>query len=467
MRIDFLTCDGSDRLILIFAGWSTDAALYAHIAVPGWDVAVVSGDDLLPPDWSSVAAYGTIYLYAWSMGVHFAMRLLPEEIQPVACYALNGTPLPCHDTLGIPRNIFLGTADGLTPRSLEKFRMRMCGSSALYRELAGRFTEVNTERLASQLREVAAYSGPLRKLPWRAAYVSEDDRIFPPENQRRAWNGVAEIRSLEGAHYADLGDILRLTVFDTGRVGSRFSRSMDTYTQHAHAQRMIAERLASMLSERVQEARIDSLIEIGCGTGLFTYAWSRLLTARKAHFMDLCELPRFGVSEEEQYTTGDAERGIKELAAEAPGSVDAIVSASAIQWFSNPAAFLRDCLRLLRPGGVLAVSTFAPGNLPELHGLRPDPMHYPSAEELRDYLKDFSEVSVFQENVEIDFTTPLEALRHLRLTGVTGSGAQAGAAGIRRFAANYPVNERGRYSLTFKPIYLLARRGFSRLDRKI
>lgn len=460
MKIDFTQHRQEERLILIFAGWSTTPALYEHVEMPGWDVAVVSGEDCEVPDFEVLRGYSTVYLYAWSMGVYFAMRMLPDWMKPVACYAVNGTPSPCHDTLGIPCDIFLGTAKGLTSRSLEKFRMRMCGSADRYCELQPCLSGGDVSRLAKQLLDVAGGGDLVQgRLTWRAAYVSEKDRIFPPDNQKRAWHGMTEVRSLPGPHYVDLASIVHHTVIDVARVGERFTRSLSTYTQHAHAQRLIADRLASLMASLTgKDAVMRSLIEIGSGTGLFTKAWSELVKADQAHFMDLCDMPEYGVASHEIYTRADAEREIERLAEAEENSVDAIVSASAIQWFSNPQRFLSNCHRLLRHGGILAMSTFAPGNLEELHGLRADPMYYPEADDMRSWLLNYSEAEVKEERVTVEFGTPIEALRHLRLTGVTGSGAQAGAAGVRRFVEEYPRNERGRYSLTFRPLYLLARK---------
>jgi len=459
MTITFITRGAGSRLLLIFTGWSTDHRLFSKLRVTGWDVAVVSGDSIDAPDFSPLDDYPTIYLFAWSMGVYFAERMLPARISPAACYAINGTPFPCHDTQGIPEAVFIGTARALNPRNLRKFRIRMCGSSAHYLEHERELEGGDAVSLAALLLDVAA--APLHevRLPWQAAYVGLDDRIFPPANQMTAWGNMGvETRTLHAPHMPDIVEIIRSVVIDVATVEHRFSRSLGTYTAHAHAQRMIARRLAEQLAEMVHGTRIERLIEIGSGTGLFTREWSSRLSVGHAIYLDLCEMPRYAAATTEEYVKGDAELYVEEMAKHCRSTVDAIVSASAIQWFSNPKRFLSNCHQLLRPGGILAVSTFAPGNLPELHTLRDDPMHYPEADTLRGYLHEYTEVRVCGEEVEIDFTTPLEALRHLRLTGVTGSGAHAGTAGLRRFASEYPQNARGRYSLTFRPLYLLARK---------
>jgi len=459
MKLEFIHHDGSSRLILIFAGWSTGKEFYETEYVDGWDVAVVSGDGHEEPCMTDLKNYHTIYLYAWSMGVYFAQRFLPEWVKPTACYAVCGTPTPCDDKEGIPRVIFEGTARNLDRRNLDKFRRRMCGSSILYNRICANFGEEDTDRLRMQLIDVM--NTPVsRRLQWRAAYIGMSDRIFPPANQIAAWRDITEVICLEDTpHYIDLSRIVRHTIIDTGRVGERFTRSLGTYTQHAHAQRLIAGRLADLISEYVQAPHFRKVIEIGSGTGIFSHIWCRKIDAEHAVFMDLCDMPVYGVAREESYLKGDAEIKIETQSYSDPGSIDAILSASAVQWFSNPEAFYAHCHALLRQGGILALSTFSPGNLPELCSLRSDPMYYPSASELKSYMHMFNDVIIMEETVEIDFTTPMEALRHLRLTGVTGSGAVASTTGIRRFVERYPQNKRGRYSLTFKPLYILARKG--------
>lgn len=457
MRLEFLAKANRNKLILIFAGWSSDAALYSEVASPGWDVALVSGTDVSAPDWKPLHSYETIYLYAWSMGVYFAEKLLPRHLNITRAYALNGTPYPCSDKLGIPEAIFIGTAQNLNERNLLKFRIRMCGSRAEYEHIAEKFTCNDIEALRSQLLAVSADREERRPLPWTAAYISADDKIFPPSNQENAWQSIVEIRHLPGEHYVSLQGIIAHTAINVEKVGRRFNKALSTYTEHAHAQRVIAGRLAGLFRD-MAGARAGSVIEIGSGTGLFTFAWSRLLAAERVLFMDLCDMPKYGVAANEDYMQGDAEEAIARMAAECPGTVDAIISASAIQWFSNPEAFINNCYKLLRRRGVIAFSTFSAGNLPELTALRTDPMHYPGADVWQEYFEPFSKFRLIEEDVEIDFTTPVEALKHLRLTGVTGSGAKASIGEIRRFSELYPQNNRGRYSLTFKPLYLIARK---------
>lgn len=68
MRIEWLAKEGNNRLILIFAGWGTDASFYVGCLHEGWDLAVVSGySDLSFPD-DILLPYRSVAVFAWSMG---------------------------------------------------------------------------------------------------------------------------------------------------------------------------------------------------------------------------------------------------------------------------------------------------------------------------------------------------------------------------------------------------------------
>lgn len=459
MKLEFLKRENSSKLLLIFAGWSTGPALYMDINQEGWDSALVWGTDNSAPDFSSLYAYDTIYLYAWSFGVFFAEKFLPSNLRLSAAYAIAGTPTPCDDAEGIPCAVFRGTASTLSERNLQKFQLRMAGSKEAYEFNKERLGLPYSPELSGQLEWVASHSIESH-IDWTAAYITLEDRIFPAQNQKSAWGDRCKVVDISSPHLVDIKGIISSTVIDLGKVRRQFSRSMATYSPHAHAQRLIAGHLNSYLQSR-NPLDCERVIEIGPGTGLFTNEWKKSIHPKEAYFMDLCEMPDYNAAPVQHFLQGDAEAEITEMANsrsenQLVGKVDAIISASAIQWFADPERFFINAYRLLKPGGILAVSTFSPGNLPELHGLRHDPMCYPSAEKIKIFLRDYNEVKIIEEKVEIDFTTPLEALRHLRLTGVTGSGASATASALKRFASQYPQNSRGRFSLTFKPLYILA-----------
>ena len=134
MKIEFIKRGAATRLILIFAGWSTDARYYNDCVADGWDTAVVSDyrDLTMPP---LPKQYATVYVFAYSLGVAAAALCgVKASVRIAVC----GSTVPVSDLYGIPSAIFQGTLDGLDERSLAKFHLRMAGDRRRYDEIAGR-----------------------------------------------------------------------------------------------------------------------------------------------------------------------------------------------------------------------------------------------------------------------------------------------------------------------------------------
>ncbi len=128
MQIEYIVREDNTRLLLIFAGWSTDASAFGGLVCPGYDVAVLSGyTDLSVPD--DFSGYSEIVVMAWSLGVWAASNVLARyrKLPVTLTVAVNGTETPVSDTEGIPERIYRSTLDGLTAQSLLKFRRRMGG----------------------------------------------------------------------------------------------------------------------------------------------------------------------------------------------------------------------------------------------------------------------------------------------------------------------------------------------------
>lgn len=454
MRYEFLNREHSPNLILIFAGWSTDTRFYSDISLPGWDVLVVSEYD--SPDFPTqiLDGYSTICLFAWSLGVFAASMVIPPRRLAMAI-AVNGTECPVHDRLGIPEQVFSGTESTLSERNLLKFQRRMAAGS--FSAISSRLPAPDIDALRGQLSFILSSSRKAADSPqrgegihWNRVYISTQDRIFPPANQKAAWMShpsSPEIIEIDAPHYLPLMPVIRPSLPDPQKVARRFLRALPTYDNEATAQKRIAARLVE-LSPDTEAGRIA---ELGPGSGIFTRLFSRRFHPSATDYVDLYPLPVFGEAPCERYHVMNAERWIADEAASHPGSLDAIVSASTIQWFLNPAEFFSNAARLLRPGGFLACSTFLPGNLREITHLNPHGLIYRSAAEIREMLSGhFMSFSLEEEEITIGFSSRRHTLMHLRDTGVGGSCSSG--------LPLHEVMERMPLSLTYRPLYIIARK---------
>ncbi len=449
--------DLNHNLIVIFAGWSTDATFYSHVKIDGWDTLVVSGYSNLDFPEEILEGYDNIALFAWSLGVYASSRCFPFSKACMAV-AVNGTEHPVNDSLGIPEKIFTGTSSTLNERNLTKFRRRMAADS--FTGIADKFPEIPIAELQAQLnfihkdykRNQTDYASR-----WNRVYVSRNDLIFPPQAQAKAWEihpSNPQVIKVDAPHYLDLFPIIRAAIPQHNIIGKRFHKALPTYNEFASPQETIAENLINLLNNENNENNentdnIDNILEIGPGTGFMTHRIAERFHPSSVDFVDLFETDPFNVAPTEKYFIADAEAWIKDITLSSQAIYDAVVSASAIQWFINPAEFFRNAAKVLKHGGILLCSTFLPGNLQELYDVNPYGLVYHSAEELKNYLSDsFSKVVIKDEIITINFNTPRDTLSHLIHTGVGGSARSS--TPLSNLLQRLPS------SLTYHPLYILA-----------
>ncbi len=143
------------------------------------------------------------------------------------------------------------------------------------------------------------------------------------------------------------------------RVIDSFSKHVKTYDKHAQLQRSMAERLAALIPNPFPQ----KILEIGCGTGVFT----RHLLARSPSTLILNDIAPpmieylknyLEVPSNSKFLVGNAER------IQIP-KVKLIAGNAVFQWFQNPQNSLRRFHSSLEKEGYLAFSTFGPKTLEE------------------------------------------------------------------------------------------------------
>ena len=219
-----------------------------------------------------------------------------------------------------------------------------------------------------------------------------------------------------------MSSILRMLSSRSAAVAQSFGARADTYDEHADLQRGVAGRLARLLPQLAA----PRVLELGCGTGLF----SRHLLARYPDgtflFTDLapsmveqCRRNLAVASEQRaSFEIMDAARPT------ADGPFDLIATSMTLHWLADPAAALATLRKLLTPGGVLIYATISGKSFPEWREVL-------AAQGLPVGLLEIPELPgvIDEERIVAD-------ARHARFPAPHEGGRRFDAArGLRRFAA--------------------------------
>ncbi|WP_105902343.1 malonyl-ACP O-methyltransferase BioC [Vibrio gangliei] len=149
--------------------------------------------------------------------------------------------------------------------------------------------------------------------------------------------------------------------YNKSAVAHAFGRAAKTYDQHAAFQRDVGAKLMQGLPQDLTGWRV---LDLGCGTGYFTY----LLAERGAQVValdlspDMLKVCRSRCSQYEvEYLVADAEHLPFESSC-----FDLVFSNLALQWCHDLAPIVHDAVQYLNPNGRFLFSTLLQGSLHEL-----------------------------------------------------------------------------------------------------
>lgn len=253
---------------------------------------------------------------------------------------------------------------------------------------------------------------------------------------------------------------------DKQLVCRRFRRALPTYRRSAEVQERMAERLLAIIERagalRVPEARV---LEFGCGSAMLTSLlfgrtspaafFANDLVAESRAFVEAAVQGRPPARLE--FLPGDIE-SIDPL----PSALDLVLSNATVQWLHDPALFFEKLAAAVRPGGIVAFSTFGTENMREIARLGEASLSYRSLDEVAALAGESFEVIGLEEEFQYQqFDSPEAVLRHIRDTGVNGVSKRAWSRSryldfLHRYRAEYS-NGAG-VSLTWHPVYCCFRR---------
>ncbi len=174
------------------------------------------------------------------------------------------------------------------------------------------------------------------------------------------------------------------SVFDARQVRRAFSRSASGYDAAAALQQAVEARLLESLDylddPALQRGPPQRVLDLGCGTGRASAAMQKRWPKAQVLSLDLA-LPmlrqaraasRHGSSRSHGWLANPFAHRPRQLCADAralplaEGSVDLLFSNLCLQWVDDLDAVFAGFRRVLKPGGMLLVSTFGPETLWEL-----------------------------------------------------------------------------------------------------
>ncbi len=248
---------------------------------------------------------------------------------------------------------------------------------------------------------------------------------------------------------------------DKSKVTDSFINSITTYDKNSHAQSLAAERLMELCKAYLPQ-NFKQVLEVGCGTGLFTKKYVSELKVEKLLLSDLsadlCEYTKSQVSsfiDNVELLIGDVE------SVELPSNCDLIISSSSFQWLDDLDSFLERCSSLLTDDGCLAFSMFVAGTMKEITELTGRGLRYYNKSQLIEILEKYCHIDFVEEKSnKLFYKTVKEIVKHIRDTGV-GGGLQGTltVAQYKQFERDYTAfaTDRG-LPVSYNSLFVIARK---------
>ncbi|HAJ56720.1 MAG TPA: malonyl-[acyl-carrier protein] O-methyltransferase BioC [Candidatus Omnitrophica bacterium] len=211
---------------------------------------------------------------------------------------------------------------------------------------------------------------------------------------------------------------------DKKSVIRNFSKAARLYDEYADIQRLAAFELLS----RQPRDECRNILEIGCGTGIYTSLLKEKFDKAALKAVDIsAEMIRVAEGKLKggvEFTVADAEDVLPY------GNFDLITSNASMQWFADLEAALRKCSAKLMENGVLLFSIFGPQTFMELESAIKDvskgksvvASQFNSKEVLEAMFKrHFRKVSIDEIKYSESFTFLMELLSKIKHTGTAGT----------------------------------------------
>lgn len=190
-----------------------------------------------------------------------------------------------------------------------------------------------------------------------------------------------------------------------------FDKKFDRYDENAHIQKIVAKNLINLVPDKWY----DTIFEIGAGTGILT---KNIITNLK--YKNLLINDKYFESKkyiEDLISVNFIEGDIENLDI---NKSDLIISSSVFQWIEDKDELFK---KISKSSDTLIFSIYIKDNLIEISDHFGVSLKYLDMKELKTLLTPyFKKISGHEEKFTLKFDTPMDSLKHLKNTGVTGIG---------------------------------------------
>ncbi len=240
-------------------------------------------------------------------------------------------------------------------------------------------------------------------------------------------------------------------MIDKSLVKRRFKKSFTTYDNNAVVQKCTAKELIKLLPSR----EFDYIFETGCATGILTKEIKQNLTFKKFCANDIVEEAKQYIDliiPDNTFIFGD----IEEI--ELKDKYDLIISNASLQWCNDIKSVIKKLYSSLNDRGILLFSVFSDNNLKEIKDIFNIKNKNYSINDLKDFIAQYRVEYYNEEEKELYFDTPLDVLKHLKLTGVNAvEEMKFTKKKLLNFETQYlkKYSKNNKVTLTYNPVNIL------------
>ena len=232
-------------------------------------------------------------------------------------------------------------------------------------------------------------------------------------------------------------------------IQSRFEKCLKTYDENAIVQKIMAKNIAEMLDN----FHCNNILEIGCGTGLLTKEIVKKIEYKTFKALDIvtsCESFIKQIDEQIIFLPADIESFILQNDIK----YDLIISNASLQWVNNLEEVINNLVLKLTENGTFVFTLFGKNNYKEISSTLNKSLNYYSKEDLETILKQYN-YQISEETHQIEFSTPIEILKHMKYTGVNSLEEISWTKkDMFKFEQECYKICKGSPKLTYNPIYI-------------